>query len=82
MAQSLKNKLASFSKDRQEAILKRAEELINEELTWVGCETIEDFFARGKNVAKLLDEKNSIPKRRIISFEDPRDLEKFFTDTN
>lgn len=42
-------------------------------------ETIEDFFARGKATAKLLDKKKPVEKSRIISFEDPADLVKFLT---
>lgn len=34
-------------------------------------ETIDSFFARGKNTAKALDQKKRLPPRRVISFEDP-----------
>ena len=51
-------------------------------------ETLKDFFARGKKIAKILDQKQSslfelsgysLPIR-TISFEDVHDLVKFLTD--
>ena len=48
----------------------------------VKSETREDFFARGKQFAALLDEKKSLPSQRTISFEDPLDLVKFLTEWN
>ena len=50
-------------------------------LTLVVHETVESFFLRGKNTAKLLDQKKAIQKRRVISFEDPLDLAKFLMKT-
>lgn len=53
----------------------------NDEMTMVVINsTREDFFARGKAIAKALDEGKSIAKQRIISFEDTKDLVKFLTD--
>lgn len=46
----------------------------------VKTESVEDFFARGKRKAQLLDQNNSILPERIISFEDPKDLIKFLTE--
>lgn len=42
-------------------------------------ETLGDFFVRGKKTARLLDKKALIEPRRIISFEDVRDLVNFLT---
>lgn len=40
-----------------------------------------DFFARGKKIAHLIDSKQKIKtKRTIISFEDPQDLVKFISE--
>lgn len=53
----------------------------NDEITMVVMtSTREDFFVRGKAIAKALDEGKPIPKQRIISFEDTNDLIKFLTD--
>lgn len=41
--------------------------------------TRDDFFARGKKIAKMLDEGHSLTASRMISFEDPDDLVKFLT---
>jgi predicted transcriptional regulator len=49
----------------------------NTTLTLVTSETLESFFARGREFAKQFDKKNHVKKRRVISFEDPRDLAKF-----
>lgn len=38
-----------------------------------------DFFARGKAVAKALDEDESLIQQKIISFEDTEDLVSFLT---
>lgn len=43
--------------------------------------TRDEFFARGKKVAKMLDEGRHLAQSRIISFEDPNDLTKFLTRT-
>jgi len=45
----------------------------------VTSERVKDFFARGREIAKLIDQKKPIPSYRIISFEDPNDLVKFLT---
>lgn len=43
--------------------------------------SIEEFFTRGKHIAKSLDKKKNNPNTRIISFEDPADLISFLTKT-
>ena len=43
-------------------------------------ESIDSFFARGKETAKALDRKKHISPRRVISFEDPLDLVNFLTE--
>lgn len=45
----------------------------------VTSESVEEFFARGRRTAKLLDQGKSVQSRRIISFEDPSDLVRFLT---
>ncbi len=45
----------------------------------IKAESVENFFARGRETAKLLDQNKTVKPRRIISFEDPRDLIKFLT---
>lgn len=47
----------------------------------VKTESREDFFARGKHIAKILDKGKEISLSRIISFEDPEDLVEFLTKT-
>ena len=39
----------------------------------------EDFFKRGKQLAKLADATKAIPQERVISFEEPADLLKLLT---
>lgn len=39
----------------------------------------DEFFKRGKTIAKLADQGKRIPRERIISFEDPEDLAKLIT---
>lgn len=51
----------------------------NHDIVLVTSESVEDFFARGKKTAKLLDTKEHIQSRRVISCEDPEDLVKFLT---
>lgn len=54
----------------------------NKEIVFsVKTESREDFFSRGKHLAKLLDKGESFASQRIISFEDPKDLVKFLTMT-
>lgn len=49
--------------------------------TIVTTGTIKDFFDRGKNISRSLDAKNKInTRKRIISFEDPKDLLRFISD--
>jgi predicted transcriptional regulator len=47
----------------------------------VKTESREDFFARGKHIAKMLEKGEKISSSRIISFEDPEDLIEFLTKT-
>lgn len=53
----------------------------NEVVFTVKTETVEDFFARGKRSAKMLDKGEKIPPLRVISFEDSEDLVEFLTKT-
>lgn len=46
----------------------------------VKTESLEEFFARGKRTAMLLDQGEVISPRRVISFEDPKDLIKFLNE--
>jgi predicted transcriptional regulator len=41
--------------------------------------TEEDFFTRGRQLAKAADRGEQIPNERIISFEDPADVMKLIT---
>lgn len=41
--------------------------------------TREDFFARGKRLAKLADKGETLEQSRTISFEDTNDLVRFLT---
>ena len=43
--------------------------------------TEEDFFARGRRLAKAADNSRTIAQERIISFEDPADVMKLITVT-
>lgn len=47
----------------------------------VKTESIEDFFTRGKRIAKMLDKGEKVPSSRVISFEDSEDLIEFLTKT-
>ena len=47
----------------------------------VKTESREDFFARGKRIAKILVKGKKISSSRIISFEDTEDLIEFLTKT-
>jgi predicted transcriptional regulator len=52
----------------------------NKEIVFtVKTESREDFFARGKRIAMLLDKGEPIVPKRTISFEDLKDLIKFLT---
>lgn len=46
----------------------------------IKTESVDDFFARGKELAKALDHHEDIQTRRIISFEDPKDLISFLNE--
>lgn len=41
--------------------------------------TEEDFFMRGRQLAKAADRGEQLPDERIVSFEDPADLMKLIT---
>jgi predicted transcriptional regulator len=47
----------------------------------VKTESVSDFFARGKRIAKQLDKGEEVLPSRIISFEDTEDLIEFLTKT-
>ena len=47
--------------------------------TLITVESVDDFFRRGKKIAKLLDQKKAITPRRIISFEDVVEFTNFLT---
>lgn len=39
----------------------------------------EEFFRRGKEIARLADLGKPLPEERIISFEDPEDMSRLIT---
>ena len=41
--------------------------------------TEQDFFKRGRQLAKVADRGETLPEERIVSFEDPADLMKLIT---
>jgi len=41
--------------------------------------TEQDFFKRGRQLARLADRGDTLPEERIVSFEDPADLMKLIT---
>ena len=41
--------------------------------------TEDDFFKRGRKLAKVADRGEQLPDERIVSFEDPADLMKLIT---
>lgn len=47
--------------------------------TTIKVATPDEFFKRGKEIAKLADQGKRIPRERIISFEDPEDLARLIT---
>ena len=51
----------------------------NEIIIAVKTGTREEFFARGKHIAKQLDKGGKVTPTRTICFEDPADLIKFLT---
>lgn len=57
----------------------RKSKKLSEIIVHVKTETVEDFFARGKSLAKQLDKGEKPSFQRIVSFEDPEDLVKFLT---
>ena len=40
----------------------------------VKVETVEEFFERGRKIARLADQQLPIPPSHVISFEDPDDM--------
>jgi len=47
--------------------------------TTIQVANTDDFFKRGKEIAKLADQGKRISLERIISFEDPEDLARLIT---
>lgn len=47
--------------------------------TTIKVASADDFFKRGKEIAKLADQGKRIPSEHIISFEDPEDLARLIT---
>jgi predicted transcriptional regulator len=47
--------------------------------TTIKVANTEEFFKRGKSIAKLADQGKPIPRERIIAFEDPEDLARLIT---
>jgi predicted transcriptional regulator len=59
----------------------RKSKKLNEIIVHVKTETVDEFFMRGKSIARRLDKKEKLVFQRIISFEDPEDLARFLTQT-
>lgn len=47
--------------------------------TTIKVASADEFFKRGKEIAKLADQGKRIPRERIIAFEDPEDLARLIT---
>jgi len=47
--------------------------------TVIKVESPKDFFKRGKVVARIADQGKTIPRERIIAFEDPEDMARLIT---
>ena len=47
--------------------------------TTIKVANTDEFFKRGKEIAKLADQGKRISRERIISFEDPEDLARLIT---
>ena len=47
--------------------------------TVIKVETPEEFFKRGKAIARLADQGKSIPREHIIAFENPEDMDRLIT---
>lgn len=47
--------------------------------TTIQVANTDNFFRRGKEIAKLADQGKRIPRERIISFEDREDLVRLIT---
>ena len=45
----------------------------------INTATVDDFFKRGRQLAKAADRGEQIPNERIVSFEDHADLTKIIT---
>jgi predicted transcriptional regulator len=50
--------------------------------TTIQVASADDFFKRGKEIAKLADQGKRIAPERIVSFEDPEDLARLITTAN
>lgn len=59
----------------------RKSKKLNEIIVHVKTETVDEFFMRGKAIAKHLDKGEKPTFQRVVSFEDPEDLVKFLTQT-
>jgi predicted transcriptional regulator len=49
-------------------------------LTIKAGEDVDDFFRRGRELAKLIDQQAPLPEWYVISFEDPSDLLNLLSD--
>ncbi len=47
--------------------------------TTIKVANMDEFFKRGKEIAKLADQGKRIARERIISFEEPEDLARLIT---
>ncbi|MDP1606204.1 MAG: HTH domain-containing protein [Rhodocyclaceae bacterium] len=47
--------------------------------TVIKTEGTEEFFNRGKLIARLADRGEAMPRERVIAFEDPEDLARLIT---
>ncbi len=47
--------------------------------TVIKTSSVEDFFKRGRDIARLADHGKPIPAERVIAFEDPETLARILT---
>lgn len=47
--------------------------------TVIKVSSVDEFFERGRKIAKLADQGKPIPRERVISFEDPEELARLIT---
>jgi predicted transcriptional regulator len=47
--------------------------------TVIKTSTPSEFFARGKEIARLADQGKPLPLERVIAFEDPEDMARLIT---